>query len=58
MRAWAGEDGFQDLLAEDEEVRERLGLELDGLFDPAYAVRNAGVVFERVEELKGRLERD
>jgi len=58
MRAWDGEDGFRDLLAEDEEVRERLGPDLEGLFDPVYAVRNTGVVFERVEELKGRLERD
>ena len=58
MRAWDGEGGFRDLLSEDEEVRERLGQDLDGLFDPAYAVRNAGVVFERVEVLKGRLERD
>ncbi|HEX2739790.1 MAG TPA: adenylosuccinate lyase [Rubrobacter sp.] len=58
MRAWEGEGGFRDLLSEDEEVRERLGSKLVGLFDPAYAVRNAGVIFERVEELKGRLERD
>jgi adenylosuccinate lyase len=58
MRAWEGEGGFRDLLAENKEVRERLGIDLDGLFDPGYALRNVGVVFERVEELRGRLERD
>jgi len=39
-------------------VRERLGADLGYLFDPSYALRNVGVVFERVEELKGRLESD
>jgi adenylosuccinate lyase len=58
MRAWDGEDGFRELLSRDEEVRERLGDYLDALFDPAYALRNLGVVFERVEELKRRLEDD
>src|SRR5215213_9817382 len=56
MRAWEGEGRFRELLSRDEDVRERLGDELDTLFDPAYALRNLGVVFERVEELKGRLE--
>jgi adenylosuccinate lyase len=58
MRAWEGEDGFKELLGRDEVVRGRLGDELDELFDPAYALRNLGVVFGRVEELKGRLEDD
>ena len=58
MRAWDGDDGFRDFLAEDEEVQERLDTNLDTLFDPAYALRNVGVVFERVEELRGRLEDD
>ncbi len=58
MRAWEGEGGFRELLQGDEEVRERLGDKLDSLFDPSYALRNLGVVFERVEELKGRLEDD
>jgi adenylosuccinate lyase len=58
MRAWDGDDGFRELLRRDEEVRERLGDYLDALFDPAYALRNLGVVFERVEELKRRLEDD
>ena len=56
MRAWEGEGGFRDLLKEVELVRTRLGDGLDGLFDPGYALRNTGVVFDRVEELKGRLE--
>ena len=58
MRAWQGEDGFRELLSRDEEVRERLGDGLEALFDPAYALRNLGAVFGRVEELKGRLEDD
>jgi adenylosuccinate lyase len=56
MRAWEGEGGFRELLKRDERVRTRLGESLDGLFDPGYALRNTGVVFDRVEELKGRLE--
>jgi adenylosuccinate lyase len=56
MRAWEGEDGFRELLERDEEVRERLGNDLDDLFDPHYALRNLGVVFGRVEKLKERLE--
>ncbi len=56
MQAWEGEGSFRGLLEEKEEVRERLGTDLGYLFDPAYALRNVGIVFERVEELKGRLE--
>jgi adenylosuccinate lyase len=58
MRAWEGEAGFRELLSTDDDVRELLGDNLDTLFDPAYALRNLGVVFERVEELKRRLEDD
>jgi adenylosuccinate lyase len=58
MQAWEGEGGFRELLEEKEEVRERLGADLGELFDPAYALRNLETVFERVEELKGRLEGD
>jgi adenylosuccinate lyase len=58
MRAWQGEAGFRELLSTDDDVRERLGDELDTLFDPAYALRNLGAVFRRVEELKRRLEDD
>lgn len=56
MRAWEGEGGFRELLEEGEEVREHLDGGLDELFDPAHALRNAHVVFERVEGLKRRLE--
>lgn len=56
MTAWEGERGFRELLEENEEVRSRLGEDLSGLFDPAYALRNLDVVFDRVEDLKERLE--
>jgi adenylosuccinate lyase len=56
IRAWEGQGSFRELLEENEEVRERLGTDLRDLFDPAYALRNLDVVFERVKELKGRLE--
>ena len=56
MRVWEGEGGFREILEEDAEVRERLGENLDELFDPAYALRNLGVVFARVEDLRRRLE--
>ena len=55
MQAWEGEGGFRELLEEKEEVRERLGTDLGDLFDPAYALRNLDVVFERVGELERRL---
>jgi adenylosuccinate lyase len=58
MRAWEGEAGFRELLSTDDDVRERLGDNLESLFDPAYALRNLGAVFGRVEELKRRLEHD
>jgi adenylosuccinate lyase len=58
MQAWEGEGSFRELLEEKEEVRERLGTDLGDLFDPAYALRNLSVVFERVEQLKRRLEGD
>ncbi len=56
MQAWEGEGGFRELLEDREEVREHLDGDLDDLFDPSHALRNAHVVFERVEKLKGRLE--
>jgi adenylosuccinate lyase len=58
MQAWEGEGSFRELLEEREEVRERLGTELGDFFDPAYALRNLGVIFERVERLERRLEGD
>ncbi|HEX5849601.1 MAG TPA: adenylosuccinate lyase [Rubrobacter sp.] len=56
MRAWEDDEDFRGLLEENDEVRERLGDELDELFDPGYALRNLGVVSGRVEELIRRLE--
>ena len=56
MQAWEGEGGFRELLEEKEEVREELGTDLGDLFDPAYALRNVGSIFERVEELKERIQ--
>jgi adenylosuccinate lyase len=56
MRAWEGEGGFREILEANGEVKERLGPDLDELFDPAYALRNLGVVFDRVKDLKERLE--
>jgi adenylosuccinate lyase len=58
MRAWEEEGGFRELLEADDEVRSRLGEDLGGLFDPSYALRNLGVVFDRVENLRRRLESD
>ena len=58
MRAWEGEGGFRELLEADDEVRSRLGEDLGDLFDPSYALRNLGVVFDRVEDLRRRLESD
>jgi adenylosuccinate lyase len=56
MRAWEGVGGFRELLEADGEVRNRLGEDLDSLFDPSYALRNLNVVFDRVEDLRRRLE--
>lgn len=58
MRAWRGEGGFRDLLSENGTIQEKLGDGLDGLFDPAYPLRNLDTVFERVSELRERLEDD
>ena len=55
-RAWEDEGGFRELLEQREEVREHLDGGLDELFDPSHALRNAHVVFGRVENLKRRLE--
>jgi adenylosuccinate lyase len=55
MQAWEGEGGLRELLESKEEVRETLGEDLGYLFDPTYALRNLGVVFDRVEDLKRRL---
>jgi adenylosuccinate lyase len=56
MRAWNGDGGFRELLEADGEVQKRLGADLAELFAPEYALRNLEVVFDRVEDLKRRLE--
>jgi adenylosuccinate lyase len=56
MRAWEGEGGFRELLEADGEIRRRLDEDLDGLFDPSYALRNLEILFDRVKDLRGRLE--
>jgi adenylosuccinate lyase len=56
MRAWEGKGGFREILAENGEVQSRVGEDLNAFFDPARALRNLGVVFDRVGELKRRLE--
>jgi adenylosuccinate lyase len=49
MEAWEGRGAFQDLLARDKEVSERLSKkELAGLFDPAYHTRHVDTIFKRV----------
>ncbi len=52
MRAWEEKRPFKDLLLADAEVAARLSpAEIDACFDPAYQLRNMGVIFERVEGL-------
>ena len=53
MKAWEDRLPFKDLLAGDPEVMRRLTVaDLDACFDPAYQLRNLGVIFERVEALE------
>jgi adenylosuccinate lyase len=52
--AWDDEASFRDLVASDPRVRERLGERLDELFDPAAALRNLDVVFDRLEKVEVR----
>ena len=53
-RAWDEGVSFRQTLAEDEPVRERIGGRLDELFDPARALRNLDVVFDRLEKVEVR----
>jgi adenylosuccinate lyase len=48
--AWDDDASFRDLVASDPRVRERL----DELFDPAAALRNLDVVFDRLEKVEVR----
>jgi len=53
MRAWEEKVQFQDLLKADPEVTGRLSAaEIEALFDPAWALRNMGVIFERLAGLE------
>jgi adenylosuccinate lyase len=53
-KAWDDDASFRDLVASDPRVRERLGERLDELFDPAAALRNLDVVFDRLEKVEVR----
>jgi adenylosuccinate lyase len=50
--AWDGGRSFREVLAADPEVRARIGNRLDELFDPAWALRNLGAVFDRLAKLE------
>ena len=53
MRAWEEKRPFKDLLLADPEVTARLTpAELEACFDPAYQLRNMGVIFDRVAALE------
>ena len=52
--AWDDDASFRELVASDPRVRERLGERLDELFDPAAALRNLDVVFDRLEKVEVR----
>src|SRR5262245_23993889 len=53
-RAWDEGVSFHDVLARDDRVRERIAGRLDELFDPARAIRNLDVVFDRLEKVEVR----
>jgi adenylosuccinate lyase len=53
MKAWEEKIQFLDLLKADPEVTERLSVvEIEALFDPGYALRHMGVIFDRVAALE------
>ena len=52
--AWDGGASFRDLIASEVRVRELIGDRLDELFDPARALRNLDVVFDRLEKVEVR----
>jgi adenylosuccinate lyase len=53
MKAWEEKIRFLDLLKADPEVTERLSAsEIEALFDPGYALRHMGVIFDRVTALE------
>ena len=52
--AWDDDASFRELVTSDPRVRERLGERLGELFDPAAALRNLDVVFDRLEKVEVR----
>jgi adenylosuccinate lyase len=52
--AWDDDTSFRELVGSDPRVAERLGERLDELFDPAAALRNLDVVFDRLEKVEVR----
>jgi adenylosuccinate lyase len=52
--AWDEGASFREVLEGDERVRERIGGPMDELFDPARALRNLDVVFDRLEKVEVR----
>ena len=52
--AWDDDASFRELVTSDPRVRERLGERLDELFDPAAALRNLDVLFDRLEKVEVR----
>jgi adenylosuccinate lyase len=53
MKAWEDKVQFLDLLKADPEVTGRLSAaEIEALFDPGHALRNMGVIFDRVTALE------
>ncbi len=53
-KAWDDDVSFRELAASDPFVSERLGERLAELFDPAAALRNLDVVFDRLEKVEVR----
>jgi adenylosuccinate lyase len=54
MAAWGGEGTFQDLLAADPEVKERLPrADFEALFDPGFFVRHVDAIYARVFAAEG-----
>jgi adenylosuccinate lyase len=52
--AWDDDASFRELVASDPRVGGRLAERLDELFDPAAALRNLDVVFDRLEKVEVR----
>ena len=52
--AWDEGSSFRDTLEGDERVRDLIGGRMDELFDPARALRNLDVVFDRLEKVEVR----